>query len=80
MEQVKVTDLRSHLPDYLERVQKGASLQITSHGKVIARLVPESDSVEQAGERLKALRGTMITGEIISHLEDIGWSADADNL
>lgn len=79
MQQVKTTDLRAHLPDFLKKVQKGEHIQITSHGKVIARLVPEVNKVEAAQQRLDALRGTMIIGDIIEPIE-CQWSADADNL
>ena len=52
MQQVKISDLRSHLPDYIKRVSAGEQIQITSHGKIIARLVPEIDEVEAAQKRL----------------------------
>ena len=79
MQQVKTTDLRAHLPEFLKKVQKGEQIQITSHGKVIARLVPEINKVEAAQKRLDALRGTMIVGDIIAPI-DSQWGADADNL
>jgi prevent-host-death family protein len=79
MQQVKITDLRAHLPAFLKKVSKGEQIQITSHGKVIARLVPENNIVETAQKRLDALRGTMIVGDIMETL-DSNWSADADNL
>ncbi len=79
MQQVKITDLRAHLPDFLKKVSKGEEIQITSHGKPIARLVPEFDEVETAQKRLDALRGTMIVGDIMEPLES-EWKADVDNL
>ncbi len=79
MQQVKTTDLRAHLPDFLKKVQKGEQIQITSHGKVIARLIPEETKIETAQKRLDALRGTMIVGDIIEPIEN-QWTADADNL
>ena len=79
MQQVKVTDLRAHLPDFLKKVSNGEEIQITSHGKPIARLVPELDEKETAQKRLDALRGTMIVGDIMEPL-DSQWNADADNL
>ena len=79
MQQVKITDFRAHLPDFLKKVSNGEQIQITSHGKAIARLVPEFDVVEAAQNRLDKLRGTMIVGDIIEPLES-EWSADADNL
>ncbi|MEA3304109.1 MAG: type II toxin-antitoxin system prevent-host-death family antitoxin [Pseudomonadota bacterium] len=79
MQQVKITDLRAHLPDYLKKVSNGEEIQITSHGKPVARLVPEFTQVEAAQKRLDALRGTMMVGDVMQPL-DSQWSADADNL
>ena len=79
MRQVNITDLRAHLPDFLKKVSHGEEIQITSHGKPIARLVPEIDDIEAAQKRLDALRGTMIVADIMEPL-DSQWSADADNL
>lgn len=79
MQQVKISDLRSHLPDYIKRVAAGEQIQITSHGKTIARLVPEVDKVEAAQARLDATKGTLIVGDIMEPI-DILWSADSDHL
>ncbi|MBG7602024.1 MAG: type II toxin-antitoxin system prevent-host-death family antitoxin [Gammaproteobacteria bacterium] len=79
MLQVKITDLRAHLPDYLRKVSNGEEIQVTSHGKPVARLVPELTEVEAAQKRLDALRGTMMVGDVLAPL-DSQWSADADNL
>ncbi len=79
MQQVKVTDFRAQLPDFLKKVSLGEQIQITSHGKVIARLIPEMDEVEAAQKRLDTLRGSMIVGDIIEPL-GVEWNADADNL
>ena len=54
-------------------------VKITSHGKVIARLVPEFDEVEPAQNRLNELLGSMINADIIEPLES-EWNADTDNL
>ncbi len=79
MQQVKITDLRAHLPDYLKKVRNGEEIQITSHGKPVARLVPELTDVEAAQKRLDALRGTMMVADVMEPL-DSQWGADADNL
>ena len=79
MQQVKITDLRAHLPDYLNKVRNGEEIQITSHGKPVARLVPELTDVEAAQKRLDALSGTMMVGDVMEPL-DSQWGADADNL
>lgn len=80
MQQVNITELRNNLPKYLQQVKRGVELQVTSHGKSIARLVPEVDDVEAAQKRLINLRGTMIVGNIIDPVDDAEWGADADNL
>ena len=79
MQQVNITDLRAHLPDFLKQVSHGEQIKITSHGKTIARLIPDIDEVEAAKKRLHALQGTMIIGDILEPIE-IDWSADIDNL
>ena len=81
MHLVNVTDLRQHLPEYLQQVQKGEEIMITLHGKSIARIVPNfSDNKrEQALKRLDTLRGKMILGDILSPLDD-EWTGDANHL
>ena len=80
MHQINVTEFRQHLPEFLKRVRRGEELQITSRGKIIARLVPEPDEVDAAIQRLKRLQGTIINGDIISPIENVEWTGDADNL
>lgn len=56
MDSVNVTELRQHLPAYLERVRSGERVLITSRGVVIAELAPPAaapDEVAQARARLK---------------------------
>lgn len=81
MNSVNVTELRQHLPDYLKQVQQGEEIEITLHGKTIARIVPDrKDSEREAAlKRLEALRGKMIVGDILAPL-DAEWTGDADNL
>ena len=42
MAKVNVTELRQNLPAYLVEVQKGKEIEVTSRGKVIARIVAGS--------------------------------------
>jgi len=37
-----VSDLKSHLSEYLSQVKEGSEILITDHGKPIARIVPLS--------------------------------------
>jgi prevent-host-death family protein len=40
MAKVGVRELRQNLSKYLERVKEGESLEVTEHGREVARLVP----------------------------------------
>ncbi len=68
MHQINVTEFRQHLPKFLKRVSQGEELQITSRGKVIARLVPEPDEVDAAIQRLKRLQGAIINSSVTSSI------------
>lgn len=50
---IGVRDLKTHLSTYLEKVKKGHTVIITSHGKPIARLTPTR---EELMDRVKALQ------------------------
>jgi prevent-host-death family protein len=43
MRQIQASEAKTHLPELLDEVERGATLIITRHGKPIARLVPETD-------------------------------------
>lgn len=50
---VGVRDLKTHLSSYLEKVQQGHTIIITSHGKPVAQLTPAK---QELMERVKALQ------------------------
>lgn len=66
MQQVKVTELRAHLPEYLSRVQNGEAFTVMSRGQIIARLAPAAGVMEHARERLVALSKHARIGDIVS--------------
>lgn len=84
MTRVSVTHLRQHLPAYLKRVQEGEAIQITSRGRVIARLEAEVDPAQAARQWLQGLQGRVTLVEVVSPLgpdmADGAWSGDADHL
>jgi prevent-host-death family protein len=57
MARVSMSHLRQHLPSVLKRVQQGEAIQITSRGRVIARLQAEQDPAEEARQWLGGCRG-----------------------
>jgi prevent-host-death family protein len=61
-----------------EVAQKRAPIIITKRGKPVAKLVPVDDSpIDPFG----CMAGTAkICGDIISPIEDVEWSGDAENI
>ena len=79
-----MSHLRQHLPAFLKRVQAGEAIQITSRGRVIARLEAEHDPAQAALEWLETLKGRVTLVDVVSPLEpdmaDAAWGGDADHL
>ena len=50
---VGIRELKSKLSECVREVKRGQTIIVTDHGKGVARLVPESESVE---ERIETLR------------------------
>lgn len=78
MLRVNVTELRNHLPSYLVKVKSGEEVAITSRGKVIARLVPESNASQEARQRLEAIRPKSLVGDVVTPLAE-EWEAARDH-
>jgi len=57
--EVKVTELRQKLPEYLARVRSGERLRITSRGKVIAEIAPPAASQDEAAAARARLKGSV---------------------
>ena len=77
MSRVKVTELRQNLPAYLARVARGEEVEVTVHGRVIARIVPQQAAAEAARRRLAELRrnGARIVGDIMKMPKE-NWDAE----
>jgi antitoxin (DNA-binding transcriptional repressor) of toxin-antitoxin stability system len=75
MIQVKATELRKHHPTYLGKVKSGVEVAVTSRGKVIVRLVPETDECGAARSRLEAIRKTSWVGDVVSPSGEV-WEAE----
>jgi len=77
MAKVNVTELRQNLPAYLVEAQKGKEIEVTSRGKVIARIVAGRDTQEQARARLLAARKRCRIGDVLSPT-GAAWDAERD--
>lgn len=51
---IGIRDLKAHLSSYLEKVQKGHTIIITSHGKPIAHLTPTREELMDRVRTLQA--------------------------
>lgn len=60
MKDIKVTELRQHLPEYLARARKGERLRVTSRGKAIAEISPPSAVPGEAAAARARLRGSVL--------------------
>lgn len=75
MHAVNITELRNHLPEYLSRVHDGTEISITSHGRVIARIVPPIDIKNHALQQLKKLRKRCKIGNVTARIDE-NWEVD----
>jgi prevent-host-death family protein len=71
---VNVTELRTHLPEYLGKVRAGQEVAVTSRGRIVARIVPDSDNAVRARQALASLRGSCAIGDVVSPLDE-AWDA-----
>lgn len=76
---VNVTQFRQQLPAYLRKARAGTSVNITSHGKVIARLMPQEDAAFAAEARLVAMRENAVIEDAESPL-GVKWNAQSGRL
>lgn len=70
MKKVNVTEFRQNLPSYLSLVQKGTEICVTSHGRVIAHILPPTEPKKQAKHKLEELRGRCVIGDVITPVND----------
>lgn len=57
MREVQSSDVKAHLPQLLDEVERGETVIITRHGRAIARIVPESGRrQEEIGRAVDAIR------------------------
>ena len=55
-----IRELRQHLSRYVERVKSGETIDVTEHGRLVARLSPASDAASEISS-LEA-RGLVVRG------------------
>lgn len=60
MKDVKVSELRQRLPEYLAKVRRGARLRVTSRGRAIAEISPPAPTPGEAAAARARLRGSVL--------------------
>lgn len=76
METIGVSKLRKNLLIYLNKVQQGQSITITSYGNKIAMLVPFKNETETSRIALRNLRKTAYVDDVASPIGE-EWEAMA---
>ncbi len=74
MDQIAVSEFRANMMKILKKIEHGASIDITSRGHVVAKLVPPDYSRRLARERLAEIGKKSTIGDIISPI-DTKWEA-----
>ena len=74
MNSIAVSELRSNLMNVLKKIEHGSSIDITSRGKVVAKLVPPDYSRRRARKKLKEIGKDAVLGDTISPI-DSTWKA-----
>jgi prevent-host-death family protein len=74
MDTIAVSELRANLMSVLKEIQHGSSVNITSRGVVVAKLVPPDYSQENARKKLLEIGKSAKIGDIVSPI-DTQWKA-----
>ncbi|MBN1895381.1 type II toxin-antitoxin system prevent-host-death family antitoxin [bacterium] len=70
METIAVSDLRARLMKVLKEIESGSAIDITSRGKVVARLVPPEFGRVEAKAKLRSIGKTAVLHDIVSPVGD----------
>src|SRR5579864_4192714 len=77
LREVQASEAKTHLPQLLDEVERGATIVITRHGRRIARLVPEAarrqqeidealDNIKKLGRQIQEETGGATVEEILA--------------
>ena len=77
LREVQASEAKTHLPQLLDEVERGATIVITRHGRRIARLVPEGqrrqqeineaiDNIKKLGKEIREETGGATVEEILA--------------
>ena len=75
MQEVNISELRNHLPEYLARAELGEEILVTRRGRVVARLSAAKDHRAEAKRQLEALRARARVGDVVTPVGEV-WEVD----
>jgi len=75
MQSIAVSELRANLMSVLKNIEKGFSVNITSRGRVVAKLVPPEKSFKMAEKKLAEIRKSAKVHDVLSPIS-ANWKAD----
>lgn len=75
MQNVNISDFRANLLSYLQKAHDGEELTVTSHGEVLATILPPIDKQQKAKQVLDSLSKTAVIGDITSPTTD-NWKSN----
>ena len=75
MQSIGVSELRANLLKLHKRVEKGTTFLITSRGRVVAKIVPAQESVQEAEKKLTQVRETAKIYDIVTPIGE-EWEAE----
>ncbi|MFQ6614226.1 MAG: type II toxin-antitoxin system Phd/YefM family antitoxin [Fidelibacterota bacterium] len=76
MQSIAVSELRANLMRILKNIEKGSSVNITSRGKVVAKLIPPEESIKLAEQKLEKVRKSARINDVLSPIST-KWKADS---
>lgn len=70
MNSLSVSEFRSNMVSALETIKSGEKIELTSHGKAIALIVPVPQAQSKAESQLVELQKTAQVFDVISPIDD----------
>ena len=71
METIAISEFRANITKVLNNIRLGKKINITSRGRIIAKIVPPDDPVEDARKKLNEIGRTAEFDDLISPIETI---------
>lgn len=66
METVNISELRANLLNYLKKASEGQEIRVTSHGEILATIVPPADKFKRARSKLSDLAKTAVIHDVVT--------------